>query len=187
MNDNSADANRQLTDFAKLLRLFLESADYKFITIEKELRLITYYLELERKRIELGFDIEIEISEKVDQYVMQIPTMLLQPFVENAVQHGLRHKEKRGQIKANISMPEKGVLLASIEDNGVGRRRSAEINAITKAGHKSKASNMIEERIKILNQGTGVRIELNYVDIEDPDGSTGTRVDLIIDLEANRS
>ena len=187
MNNNSPDANRQLTDFAKLLRLFLESADHKFITVEKEIRLISYYLELERKRLEEGFDIFIEIGDSVDQYVTQIPTMLLQPFVENAVQHGLRHKEGKGWIKVQISRSENGVLYASVEDNGVGRKRSSEINEKTRSGHKSKAGHMIEERVKILNQGKGVKIDLNYVDIENTYGSTGTRVELNIDLEANRN
>ncbi|MBI1288912.1 MAG: hypothetical protein GC178_15195 [Flavobacteriales bacterium] len=186
VSNNVMEANRYMTDFSKLMRLFLESSDDKFITLSKEIKLLSYYMELERMRLDKKFEFEFLVDDDLDTDHYRIPTMILQPIVENAILHGLRYKEGEGKLSILFKLEEDDGLLVSIEDNGVGRKRSAEINTTRRKDHVSKAASIIEERIQIINSGSNDHIEMHYIDLEDDNGPIGTRVELKLKLEINR-
>ena len=187
LNNDLVEANRYMSDFAKLMRLFLESSDEKYIPLEKELQLLSYYIDLEKMRLDNKFEYELIIDPEIDLDEVYLPTMLIQPIIENAIMHGLRHKEGSGRLSVQISQTENSTVLIAIEDNGIGRAKSAEINKRRSNKHKSKASNIIKDRIDIINKTDTERIDMKYVDLCDEESNPrGTRVELVLDLEINR-
>jgi ligand-binding sensor domain-containing protein len=185
VNNNVLDGNRYMSDFSKLMRLFLESSDEPYITIGKETKLLSYYIELERMRLDNKFEFEFHIDDNVDPDEFRIPTMILQPILENAILHGIRYKEGIGKLKVSFQLSETNLLTINIEDNGVGRKRSKEINSERRKDHESKASAIIEERIGIINSNPENKIELQYFDLENANGAVGTRVELNMNLNVN--
>jgi sensor histidine kinase YesM len=186
LNNDIMQANRYMSDFAKLMRLFLESSDEKYITLKKELELLSYYIELEKMRLDNKFEYEFIIDPEIDLEEVKLPTMLIQPIIENAIMHGLRYKEELGRLSVQISVTSETTMLIAIEDNGIGRSKSAEMNKKRLRDHESKASNIIRDRIDIINKSGTERIEMKYVDLFDGTTPTGTRVELMLDLEINR-
>ncbi len=171
-------ANKYLSEFSALMRSVLENSDKDYIPLKQELELIEIYLKLEHSRFPEKF--EYHISNNVGDAInsFQIPPMLLQPYVENAVWHGLRYKEEKGYL--NLSIEEEGSerIRIVIEDNGIGRKRSAELKTAHQKEHKSRGMGNIDKRIDILNSMYRYKIE---VDIEDLNANgTGTRVSLIL-------
>lgn len=185
MNNNVAEANKYLTDFAKLMRLFLDASDKKYISLNKEIKLLTYYIELERMRLGDKFDYKFKIDDNIETDEVSIPSMLLQPIIENAIKHGFKHKEGQGELIIEINQGKNEELLIAVEDNGIGREKAELIKKRRKDAHLSRASNIIEERIGIINNSEEGNIDLKYIDIMDT-GRTGTRVELIINLEINK-
>lgn len=186
VSNNIMEANRYMTDFSKLMRLFLESSDDKYITLSKEVKLLSYYIELECMRLDKKFEFQFLVDDDLDTDEYRIPTMILQPIVENAILHGLRYKEGTGKLSISFKLAEDETVLISIEDNGVGRKKSSEINKTRPKDHVSKATGIIEERIQIINSGSNDHIEMKYIDLEDDNGPIGTRVELKMKLEINR-
>lgn len=186
VSNNVLEANRYMTDFSKLMRLFLESSDDKVISLTKEIKLLSYYIELERMRLDRKFEFDFQVEDDLDPDEYRIPTMILQPIVENAILHGLRYKDGDGKLTISFQLLEDETLLIGIEDNGVGRKKAAEINTARRKDHVSKAANIIEERINIINSSSTDNIELNYIDLEDESGALGTRVELKMNLGINR-
>lgn len=186
INNNFEEANRNLSDFSKLMRLFLESSDDRYITIAKEIQLLRYYIELERMRLDNKFEFEFILDDNVDPEEFRIPTMLLQPIIENSILHGLRYKDGKGLLTVSFEFNEGGILMISIEDNGVGRKKSEEINKNRKKDHVSKATGIIKDRIEIINSSGNDRIDIQYIDLMEGEVAMGLRVELKLDLEINR-
>jgi len=166
-------ANRYLSDFSALMRSVLENSEEDFIPLSKEVELIKLYLKLEQARFPDKFDYTLEIDPGVDLSKFEIPPMLLQPYVENAVWHGLRYKEEKGQLTVRVEK-ESDHLQLIIEDNGIGRKQSAKLKTRHQSDQKSTAMNNIRDRIEILNKMGQYRYEIRVTDLE-KDG-TGTRV-----------
>jgi hypothetical protein len=180
------EANQYMSDFAKLMRLFLESSDDKFILLSKEINLLTHYVELERMRLDNKFQYNFELHQEIDTDEFKVPTMLLQPIIENAILHGLRYKKGAGNLDVKFSLLDNTKLVITITDNGVGRKKSAEINSRRKKSHNSKATGIINERISIINSTEDQRIQIKYTDLVAGDEALGTSVELSLDLEINR-
>lgn len=177
-DENPEKAEYFLTSFALLMRLFLESSKKKKITLAEEIQLITRYVELEQLRFENTFDFEFEVDEEIDIHSTEIPSLLFQPFVENAINHGLFHKKEQGLL--SISIKEKAsVLHCEIRDNGVGRERAAEIQKKSLKSHKSRATEIVNERLEILQQVEGLNLRINIEDLER--GGTKVRIDIPIE------
>ena len=174
LENNSSYASKFLSKFARLTRLFLKNSQNHRIPISKELESIRLYLELENLRMKNKFDYTIDIEENIDPSKIEIPSMLLQPIVENAVIHGIRYlHDRRGKI--NITINKKGPLLQFIiEDNGVGRNKAAEIEQ--KKPHQSFGNSIISKRIELLNQLHNSFISLNYIDLYSENAGVGTKV-----------
>ncbi len=169
------EAVKYLTSFAKLMRLTLESSRQTTVPLQNELQLLKNYIALEQLRFGHSFEYAFEVDDDVDPYEVNIPPMLLQPFVENAILHGLRHKkEGEGMLIISFTLNQ-DKLLCMIRDNGVGREKSRELNA--KRGKSSLATSITEERIALLSKSLGQPVSFEIVDLKDEAGTaTGTEV-----------
>ena len=165
-------ANRYLSDFSKLMRSVLENSEEDFIPLSKEIELLKLYTKLEHFRFQDKFDysFNVDSSVAVDDYV--IPPMLLQPYVENAVWHGLRYVEEKGDLFISIRQND-DVLKITIEDNGIGRERSKALKTVNQNKQVSKGMGNIEKRVSILNTMYQDKIG---VSVEDLKHNSGTRV-----------
>ena len=139
-----------LGDFAKLIRSILDISSDKTIVLSKEIEFLKTYIELDLTQYPNKYDYEFNFSDNIDEDNLLIPPILIQPFVENAILHGLMHRENFGLLKISFSQT-KTSLICVVEDNGVGRRRSQEIS-VNKQDHKSKALNISKDRINQFNR-----------------------------------
>ena len=172
-------ANNYLAKFSKLTRIILEMSEKEFISLADELDSIKLYLDLEQMRFSDDFEYEINISDNVDIKSIEFPSMLLQPYVENAIKHGLLHLNKEKRLKIFIDM-ENNNLIVSIDDNGIGRIKSASLNSLKNRNHQSFATKAIDKRLEILNKERNNKITVRYVDKYYQNIATGTTVILII-------
>lgn len=167
--------NIYLTRFAELMRGTLELSGRQFIPLEKEIEMLELYLQLEKLRFgdEFQFSIQSNLKKRNSEYY--IPAMLLQPYVENAVKHGLLHKEN--DKKLIISFTDTGAgFKCEIVDNGIGRKKSAEINKRQPIKHESFAQAANESRIDLINQTLNHKIEYQIIDLEENGEGQGTIV-----------
>ena len=174
-------ANRYLSEFSTLMRTVLENSEEDFIPLSKELSLLELYTKLEHTRFPDKFDYAIRVDEKVAVSDFQIPPMLLQPYVENAIWHGLRYKEEKGFLNIDVKQKDATSLKISIIDNGIGRAKSAELKTKNQRKQKSKGMGNIKKRIAILNDMYKNKIDVDITDLTD---GTGTKV--VFTLKQNK-
>ena len=167
-------ANRYLSDFSTLMRAVLENSDEDFIPLSKELELLELYTKLEHSRFSDKFDYAIIVDEDIDIDAFQIPPMLLQPYIENAIWHGLRYREDKGFLQIGIKQKDKLALEISITDNGIGRKNSAALKTQNQKKQKSKGMGNIKKRIEILNDMYKDKVDVFISDLET--NGTGTKV-----------
>lgn len=173
---NSREAGRYLTSFAKLIRHTLYGSREELVSLNNELEAMKYYLELQRLRFNDNFDFTINIGENVFPEVIKIPPLLIQPFLENAIEHGLQHKKEGGKLILAIRQ-EKGMLFIEIEDNGIGREASYEIQRKKGRLHKSLGMEIVKSRLDSLNKVVGKKIMLDVLDLkDDEDKARGTLI-----------
>ncbi len=171
-------ANRYLSDFSRLMRLVLENSEHDFIPLENELEIVRLYLSLEHLRFSEKFDYELTISPELQIEKYQIPPMMVQPFIENAVWHGLRYLEGKGKLEVSF-MKEDNKLIVKIEDDGIGREHSKAVKTKNQQTNKSTAMRNIKERLNIINSTHQSKVTVKVNDLFD-DGR-GTKV--IISVE----
>ncbi|MFT3910791.1 MAG: histidine kinase [Ferruginibacter sp.] len=178
--DEEMVATKYLSRFSKLLRAILVHSDKETISLREELEILKLYVELESIRFKESFQYKIECDENIDAEEIKIPTLLVQPFVENAIWHGLMHKE--GDRCLLVEFTEQGDFIKCIiEDNGIGRKRSAEMKNIAgqEKKHTSKGIEVSKERLKTLRATDGREGSINIVDITGNDGeAAGTRIEI---------
>jgi len=173
-------ANIQMGNFARLTRKILEVSGKQVIDMDEEIEILTTYLNLESMRFETDFSYTIEIPENAEE--LYIPPMLIQPFIENSIKHGLLHKkgEKKLEISFEINAND-DILICRIADNGIGRKASEEINKQRHKLHQSFAASATEKRLQLLNMGKTKNIAVSYEDLTDSLGTAaGTSVTLCI-------
>lgn len=169
-------ANKHLSRFSQLMRNILRASGKKTITLQEEISMLEEYLSLEALRFGNSFQYNIQVDDNVDTYTLDVPPMIIQPFVENAVKHGLLHKEGEQQIIIHFSFNEKNVIEVSVSDNGIGRKASASINQ-HRNNHESFSTSATQKRFDIINQFTDEKYSYQYIDIEDENGiALGTKV-----------
>jgi tetratricopeptide (TPR) repeat protein len=167
-----------LAKFADLVRMILESSRSEFVLFSKEINALDLYLQLQNLRFENKFDYQIEVDETIDKDNVSIPPMLAQPFIENAIEHGLRFKKDKGLLQINYRF-EGNKIIFSIEDNGIGREKAKELNK--KKEHLSLAINITKERLAILSKKFKHRFNLEITDLKNKDGnSRGTLVKFVM-------
>ncbi|MFI5151235.1 MAG: histidine kinase [Bacteroidia bacterium] len=184
--NNPEDADRYLSKFSKLMRNVLMNSSQEYIGLQTEIQTLELYIELERLRFSSKFELSMTFEEEMDLKALQVPPMIIQPYVENAIWHGLMHlQEKTGML--NIRMKMRGnFLICLIEDNGIGRKKSMEIRRVKK--HRSVGLSITKERLETLNSlhknNLGVVITDNY----DENGlASGTTVEICIPVQINSS
>jgi LytS/YehU family sensor histidine kinase len=158
------EANTYLSKLSRLLRMVLIHSDDENIYLDKELEMLKLYLELESIRLKGGFNYSIDVDEDIPTEELMVPALLLQPFAENAIWHGLLNKEGERKLNITIEMKDE-TLCCVIKDNGIGRQQSALMNKKHKQ-HISKGMILIEKRLQILKQQTKEeRTSLNITDL----------------------
>ena len=176
-------ANEQMGNFTYLTRQILEVSGKTKITIAHEIEILTKYLELEKMRFDQDFEYTIAVNDTIDEDYEQIPPLLIQPFVENSIKHGLLHKKgtKKISIFFDYSV-DQNQIVCTIEDNGIGRKKAEAIKNNNKIKHNSFSTQSIKERLKIWN--TNTEKSILYEDILDINQeSLGTKVSLYIELK----
>lgn len=171
-------ANKYLTDFSLLMRSVLENSEEDFIPLEKEIELLELYVKLEHFRFKDKFDYKISVDENIPLEDYVIPPMLLQPYVENAVWHGLRYKEEKGKLEINFQQMDSYSIKITITDNGIGRKKSIKFKTENQKKQKSKGMGNTHRRIAILNEMYKDKIAVRVEDVFE--NSEGTRVELIL-------
>lgn len=168
-------ANRYLTDFSLLMRAVLENSEEDFISLEKEIELIELYTKLEHFRFKDKFDYAIHIDENINVKEFQIPPMLLQPYIENAVWHGLRYKKSKGQLDIKIKQTKPDEIAIIITDDGIGREKSKALKTENQQKQNSKGMGNIKKRVSILNAMYKDKVDVSIDDFQDEEDA-GTRV-----------
>jgi ligand-binding sensor domain-containing protein len=173
-------ASDYLIKFSKLIRLILDNSRSETISIEKELETLKLYILLESARYENKFKCVYQIAENVNTNSIMIPPMLLQPYVENAIWHGLMQKEGEGTITIEIKKKSEETLHISIMDDGIGREKAAQLKSKS-ATHKSHGLKVTALRIEMMNKLNSTGAHVDIIDLKDEQGhATGTKVELII-------
>lgn len=182
--DKKTEANIYLSKFAKLLRLTLDNSDKKEIPLADEINMLELYLGLEALRFNNQFEYKIEMAETVDIYEVKIPTMILQPFCENAIKHGLLPKKAEATLLLQFEIVDGNTLHCVVQDNGIGRVQREKLKESSVSGHISKGIKITRNRLELVNQLRNKPAEIKITDLYDDDGkAAGTRVDILIPLE----
>lgn len=184
-SNNKSKANSYLGKFSNLIRIVLDSSNKKVISLAEEIEMLQLYVDLEEMRFENTLQVSINVHPSLDIDAIYIPPMLIQPFVENAIKHGLLHKIDNRRLAITFKPDTTNQLLEiDIDDNGIGRSKSAELNAQQNSEHNSFAMQANQTRIDILNQLSENQIILTIIDKKDAVGiALGTTVRLIIPKE----
>jgi two-component system LytT family sensor kinase len=168
-------ANKYLSDFSRLMRSVLENSEENFIPLKKEIELLDLYTKLEHFRFQDKFDYSIDLDETINVEEFQIPPMLLQPYIENAVWHGLRYKTEKGHLNIAIRPNSKDELSITISDDGIGRERSKALKTANQKKQNSKGMNNIKKRVAILNEMYKDKVDVTINDFQNF-GDVGTKV-----------
>jgi ligand-binding sensor domain-containing protein len=183
LNGLKEDANRNIQNFSLLVRKVLDFSSKEMIALQEEIDVLEKYLSIEKDRFNGSLDFRINLDENLKQEMIRIPSLITQPFVENALRHGLMHKEGLKTLRIDFSL-NNDCLLVSIDDNGIGRKSSAEFNKARKPEHNSFAVEAYQKRIELLNTARVQKIVLEIIDKHSEHGiATGTTVLIYIPME----
>lgn len=173
-------ANRYLTKFAKLMRLILNNSKSPFVNLEKDIEAVQLYIEMEQIRFENGFDFTISIDPALNQSKIQIPPMLIQPYVENSINHGFTRLTRKGTIKIKLESMGRDVVRCIIEDNGIGRKAAEAIKMKKRKIHQSAAMGITQGRLETLQTKYKDELKISIEDLYKANEPAGTRVTLTI-------
>ncbi len=178
-SNQKSKASDYLGKFSDLMRRILDTSDKNEITIEKEFETIDLYISLEKARFEDNFEYKITVPDKVDLSQYKIPSMIIQPFVENAIKHGLMHKIGMKILDIKIELLE-DVWCFTVDDNGIGRRASERINQKIRK-HISFATKAIDNRVQLISKTSSITIDIEVIDKKSNDDEPlGTRIKIYI-------
>ena len=171
-------ASDYLERFARLMRLILQNSRSALVPLQNELEALKLYMDLEKLRVSEKFDYSIQIDSSVNVHNLEIPPMILQPFIENAIWHGIQPKEGQGEIRIHLKQEDE-ILLITLEDNGIGRKASTKLKQASGKKHKSFGMKITRDRLDAFNQTNkqGASVKIN--DLVDSAGNAcGTQVKL---------
>jgi sensor histidine kinase YesM len=182
INQDDIKASIYLSRFSELVRSILTNSIEERITLDEEIGTIRNYLELQKVRFSDKFDYSVEVDERIDPENTFIPPMLGQPFIENSIEHGIKNKDSKGHIWIRF-IAKNGNICYSIEDDGVGRKKAQEVLRSKNREHKSLATEITRERIRVLNRRQKKKLIMEILDLKSPDGqASGTRVTFTVAL-----
>jgi sensor histidine kinase YesM len=184
-NDPST-ASRYLAKFAKLMRQSLEYSDEEIISLEKELEFLEDYLFInQRLRFEDRLSYKIIVDDEIEEDILGVPTMIVQPYVENALEHGLRSR-KDGIITVHFKLQDEDTICCVVEDNGIGRKQALALqeNDPNRVNYRSRGTQITEKRLELLRQTKEKEVHVRTIDLEDPETkiAKGTRVEILIPI-----
>lgn len=178
-------ASDYLTKFSRLIRLILDHSKNESITLEKELETLRLYFLMEGIRFEQKFDYAIHVAPEIDEQLVKVPPMIIQPYVENAIWHGLLHKVEKGTVTVRIKRADEKNgnqiaverLLVEIEDDGIGRNKATELKSKTCTSNKSYGMQITAQRILQLHKENNIET----IDLKDEKGNAaGTKVSILL-------
>ncbi|MBV7532920.1 tetratricopeptide repeat protein [Chitinophaga sp. sic0106] len=183
-SNNQEEASDYLTKFSKLMRLILDNTQHTFVPLNKELESLQLYLDLESLRCNGIFDYHIVVADDINDDEVLIPPMILQPYVENAIWHGLVHKlAEKGMLEINIRLSGRS-LVCTIEDNGIGRKKAMEIKERKGKAHNSVGMKVTQGRIDLIRKINNKDASVEITDLVNAAGEpTGTRVTIVLPAE----
>jgi len=182
LQNDKLSSNRYLSMFSKLMRITLDNSQYNTISVQDELSALQLYVELESLRFEERFDFKFIIDKSLELPDIKIPSMILQPYVENAIKHGLMNKSARGMLTIEIKN-DNNKLICIVEDDGVGREKARQIKEQRTQTHVSMGTRITESRLSLINSLYGSDLKIKYDDLKDAQGNAaGTRVTIYISL-----
>lgn len=183
LSNDTEKASRYLTTFSRLIRIILENSDKKTIPLENEIELLNTYLVLEENRFKTKFEYSIHVDHAIDKQKTEIPSMLIQPYIENAIWHGLLHKETKGEVKISFSKNKIGIECL-IEDNGIGREKALQLKQQTVIKQQSMGMKVSKERLNLLGKLYHDKPDIKIIDLKNKKGeAVGTRVEIHIPVE----
>ncbi|MBL7936082.1 MAG: histidine kinase, partial [Bacteroidia bacterium] len=181
LNSKGDEAVKYLNKFAKLIRTILNNSEKPLVTINEDIEALRLYLELEKMRFDNKFDYSIQLHDSIDGDYDEIPPMLIQPYLENAILHGINPKQGNGHISIIIKVVNQFIKI-SIIDDGIGREKSKTIQSLQPAArHKSLGMKITKDRVRILNSLHQSTLNVNIIDLyNEKNEAIGTQVDLFI-------
>lgn len=178
MSDKPQKANAFLTKIAGLMRNILENSREEYIPLQKEIETLRYYMDVQQLRFEKGFEYNITVDQSIDPENVSVPPMLAQPCVENSIEHGLMPGRENGRISVSYSL-RGGLIMLEVSDNGIGRKRAAEVNPVMKK--QSISTKLTEKRLehfrKILKEK---EISYEISDLFEGEQAAGTKVVMML-------
>ena len=182
LENNKLQASEYLSKFSRLVRLILQNSQEALVPLERELEALQLYLELESLRFENKFEYKISVDDEVDTTVLKVPPLVIQPYAENAIWHGLMHKKEKGHLEIELYQHEE-VLFCKITDDGVGRKKAAELKSKSALTYKSAGMHITASRIALLQQRKQNEASISINDLVLPNGKpAGTEVLIKIPL-----
>lgn len=178
-------ANRYLSDFAFLMRSVMENSKHDFIPLTDEIKIIELYIKLEHERFKEKFVYKFVVDEDINTESFLIPPMLIQPYIENAVWHGLRYKEEKGKLEVELKQLNNHLEITIIDD-GIGRKKSQELKTKNQQQNNSTGLKNIENRLKIINEVHHLGIKVEVSDLI-PETQTGTSIKITVPLQGNKA
>ncbi len=184
LTNEKGKANRYLSGFASLIRQTLDISAHRTIPVSEEASYLRKYLEMERMRFGDSFDYVVHIDDNVNAEQIHMPALLLQPYVENSIRHGIRYKsEGAGKVEISFSLREES-LYCTIKDNGAGRDKAAEFKSKQHIEYQSKGMSLTDKRIELLNLMNASNISVAVIDLKnDDDSAAGTLVEINIPVK----
>lgn len=184
LKNENFQASQYLTRFSRLIRLILDHSNQNTILLSSELDMLKLYIEMESLRFDHQFDYTVQTTGSINAETLELPSMLIQPYVENAIWHGLLHKADRGRLDIRFAKDDRGNLIVTIDDDGIGREKAAELKSKQVLKKKSYGMQITEDRIAIINRTQHIHATSEIIDKKDNQGNpTGTTVILTIPVK----
>ena len=186
ITNDKRSANYYLSRFSRLVRNILNTSSKNEIRLKKEIETLQLYLDLEALRFEKNFEHVFEIDKNLDLENIYIPSMLIQPYVENAIKHGLMHKEGMKKLFVRFFKNE-NTLVCEVEDNGIGRDRAKKIQKQNQKIYQSKAMILTKERLDLINSSGGGILNLDIIDLKNENNKpTGTKIIIQVQIKLKK-
>jgi len=176
LQNKQLEASKYLIKFSRLIRLIMQNSQSALIPLKRELDALRLYLELESVRFDDHFKFTISLGNNIEVYFLKVPPLIFQPYIENAIWHGLLHKEEKGTLNIKVNR-ENNSLVIKIQDDGIGRKMAAKLASKSSTRHQPMGLQITAERITMLQDPNGSESSVTINDLVSPDGSAmGTEV-----------
>ena len=176
------EAVEHLDNFSRLVRLILQNTRSPLVPLKEEIEALKLYMEMENLRFKTKFSHRVEVADEINIHQQEIPPMLLQPFVENAIWHGIQHKNTDGEVVVRIRRDDQH-LICEIEDDGIGRVAARKLQENTNRVHRSLGMKITKDRIQMMNETQAIPARIEIIDLYGEGGlATGTKVVVYLPL-----